>query len=364
MRLHHLFTYDYSPGKVYMVPECPYSVLWDICYRCNQRCRFCYNSLDSFSSKMPPEDVTLNIAAKLVSWGVHEVILLGGEPCLHPALKRIITILSAGKLDIRIISNGSGVTRELAEFFEKNMVETGISLHGTDSKIHNYLTQNNDSFENAMKAIANLSIAGAKWYIQFTPTTLTNTLALSALLLKRQFPQLRLIDINRLMPHGIGASQADTLYLSSQEWWNCLRQIPEVKRMGIDVSVESVPHCWILEKAGNEKVTSEDANAIISSIRPCYMGINQIALDDNGRMKLCPGGLGFSESILDIEPGFLWRNSPVLKQRREFAFLPSKCLNYHEKTACPLFYNCGGGCKMTSANCRPDYWEADNLICT
>ena len=364
MKLRHLFTYDFAPGKVYRIPDVPYSVLWDISYACNQHCRFCYNNEWDFQRRMPPASMTLRISNLLADWGIKEIIILGGEPTLNPHLMEIISIFSSKGVQIRLISNGVNISREMAAFFAEHDVETGISMHGTDADNHNYLTQTSLSFEKALAAIENLSTANAKCYVQFTPTKLSNTLWESASFFRQKYPSITCIDINRLMPHGVGQSAADTVFLDSEGWWNCLKQIPRVRRMGMNVSVESVPHCWIYDMAHHDNMSEEEIQSIIASIRPCYMGINQIALDDLGRFKLCPGGNSIGESVLEKSPSSIWLDSDFLSSRRKFGFLPQKCLNFRTHTACPLFYECGGGCKMTSTQCGTESCSADRLIIT
>ena len=364
MKLRHLFTYDFAPGKVYSIPDVPYSVLWDISYACNQRCRFCYNNEWDFQRRMPPASKTLEIARLLADWGIKEVIILGGEPTLNTHLKEIISVFSSKEVQIRLISNGVNISEEMATFFAEHDVETGISLHGINADNHNYLTQTPLSFEKAMAAIEHLSKANAKCYVQFTPTKLSNTLLESAAFFRQKFPNITCFDINRLMPHGVGAREADTIFLDSEGWWNCLKQIPMVRRMEINVSVESVPHCWIYEMGHKEGMSAEDIQSIIASIRPCYMGINQIALDDQGRFKLCPGGNAIGDSILETSPSSLWKNSEFLSSRRRLDFLPEKCLNFSTHSSCVHFYECGGGCKMTSTQCGTERCSADRLIRT
>lgn len=364
MKLHHLFTYDFAPGKVYSIPDVPYSVLWDISYACNQHCRFCYNNELDFQRRMPSAARTLKITKLLADWGIKEVIILGGEPTLNPHLKEIISVFSGKGVQIRLISNGVNISGEMAVFFAEHDVETGISLHGTNADNHNYLTQTPLSFEKAIAAIEYLSKANAKCYVQFTPTRLSNTLLESATFFRQKFPFITCFDINRLMPHGVGVREVGTIFLDSDGWWNCLKQIPMVKKMGINVSVESVPHCWIYKMGHQEGMPDEEVQSIIASIRPCYMGINQIALDDQGRFKLCPGGNSVGKSILEISPSSLWRNSDFLSSRRRLVFLPEKCLNFSTRSSCPHFYECGGGCKMTSTQCGTESCSADTLIIT
>ena len=362
MKTKHLETNDFRPGTVYKIPDAPHCVLWDITTLCNQRCEFCYNAAEAFTARQVPTDTTSRILHVLVNWGVKEIIYLGGEPLLHPSLPQLLQIGHSHKLCQRIITNGRALDMTMAPTFSDNDVEVGISLHGTIPKIHDKLTRTQGSYAKALDAIGNLHSADCRWYVQFTPTRFSNTLLQSATRLKKLFPRLRLIDINRLLPHGIGAESADTLFLSKQEWWQCLKEIPVVKQMGIDVSIESFPHCWIRNRAKEENLSDEMIEQILGSIRPCFMGINQIALTQKGEFKLCPGGSAFSKSILEVNPHFLWRHHPVLIARRQFTFLPKQCVSFGSQRACKFFYRCCGGCKMANRLSSAQIPIADPLI--
>lgn len=347
MKSMHLFTYDCRPGYLYHIPNAPHTVLWDVCYTCNQRCKFCYNPKSVFKRPCPSSQTSRTILRILLDWGVREVIYLGGEPLTHPGLLDLIHIANRAGCSQRLISNGKLINESVAKFLSEHNVETGISLHGTDKRIHNGLTQTPQSYENAIRAISTLSNASAKWYIQFTPTQSSNTLYNSILQLKKTFPSLALVDINRLLPQGVGFDHVSNIFLSDTEWWNCLMAIPAVRSLGVKISVESVPHCWIYAMADRSRLSPEATQSIISSIRPCFMGINQIAMSDIGCFKMCPGGLPFTESILHASPSLLWQNSEPLKERRKFNFLPPRCVSYDQNKLCPYFYACGGGCKMS-----------------
>lgn len=42
MKVQHLYRHDLRPGGLFTIPDAPESVLWDLTWRCNQSCRYCY----------------------------------------------------------------------------------------------------------------------------------------------------------------------------------------------------------------------------------------------------------------------------------------------------------------------------------
>lgn len=361
MKLHHLFSYQFVPGKVYNVPDAPNSVLWDICYLCNQKCKFCYNSDEDVKKPLPDYNRTRKILEILCAWGVKEIIYLGGEPTILPYLNEILELAKNKGISQRLISNGAFVTESLARKLVSLDVEVGISLHGINGDIHDQITQTPGSFMKALQAISILEDSGAKWYLQYTPMCDEETFFSSIENLRNRFPSLRLVDVNRLMPQGRGSDKAE-LYQNEESLWKCISDIPKLKDAGIDVSIESIPHCWIRKRAKQAGLPLCCVDKILKSIRPCYMAINQVAMDDYGRLKLCPGGRACTESILQVPPRDLWKNAEPFAQRRQFLFLPKCCINFANGTACKYFYNCGGGCKMTTPTIYSSSPRCDFLI--
>ncbi len=351
MKLQHLFSYEFVPGMIYKIPNAPNSVLWDICYQCNQRCKYCYNSDERFKMPLPDYNKTKRILERICEWGVREIIYLGGEPTIFPNLWEILEQAKRKGIGQRLISNGAFINDVSAKNFSSIGVEIGISLHGTDAKVHDEITQVPGSFMKALEAITLLEKANAKWYLQYTPIREEKKIFTFIEKLKKQFSSLRLVDINRLMPHGRGSSKVAD-YQDEESLWECISDIPKINALGINVSIESIPHCWIKKRGEQTRLSLCCIKKILHSIRPCYMAINQIAMDDQGRLKLCPGGEGCTESILQKSPVELWKTAEPFARRRKFEFLPKCCIDYSTGTACEDFYNCGGGCKMTNSdNC-------------
>ena len=268
MKLHHLFSYQFVPGKVYNVPDAPNSVLWDICYLCNQKCKFCYNSDEDVMKPLPDYNRTRKILEILCAWGVKEIIYLGGEPTILPYLNEILELAKNKGISQRLISNGAFVTESLARKLVSLDVEVGISLHGINGDIHDQITQTPGSFMKALQAISILEDSGAKWYLQYTPMKEGDTFFSSMEILKKRFSSLRLVDVNRLMPQGRGVNLTG-YYQNEDSLWQCVSDIPKINDLGINVSVESIPHCWIRKRAFQSGLSLSYAERIIHAIRPC-----------------------------------------------------------------------------------------------
>lgn len=82
---------------------------WHLTYKCNLRCVGC-NRMSAVPNHTP--DMTLNDAeqfleqAKEIDWSP-TVILIGGEPTLHPELEQFVTLAyDATQVPVRLYSNG------------------------------------------------------------------------------------------------------------------------------------------------------------------------------------------------------------------------------------------------------------------
>lgn len=363
MKTSHLFTYDFRPGHVYHIPLSPHNVMLDVGYQCNLRCQFCYNHDGQFKSSPPNVDIIKRILESLALCGVREVLYLGGEPLLFEKFDEILKKGIECNLTQRIVTNGLLLDEKMAVFLAEHRIEVGVSVCGTTPDTHDSLTQCPGAFDRVMDAMECLHVNRASWFVQYTPTRGHAELLSLVDLLQRSFGKgFSFIDINRLLPRGVGAFVAERVFPSEDELWNVLRDIALLAGVGIQSRVESVPHCWVHSRASCDGLPKKDVESILRCIRPCYMAINQIALDPLGCMKLCPGATSFSSSLLEVSLNKIWESHPLLKQRREFAFLPRCCIDFGTKKACPNFYACGGGCKMAAKGEEPRPGKADPLI--
>jgi len=349
MKTKHLFTYDVRPGHLFHIPDCPDNVMFDLTWKCNYRCSFCYISHEDRNLGHPPWEVTEAILHKLAKWGVREVLYLGGEPMLHPKFDAVIELGSRLGFSQRVVTNASRINSARANLLASHNVEVGVSLHSANASVHNHLTGTRQGFQKATNALALLIDAGVRSFIQYSPTRLDpgGLKNLAAFLRNRYGEGIQFIDVNRLLPFGEAAQDKSQVVLDAEGWWDALKIVGNLVLSGWTVRVESVPHCWVRERAASEGLRNEIVEAILSSLRPCHMGITQLAFDPVGRVKLCPGASPVSDSILNLEIQEFWRSNRLMQNRRELLFLPKQCLDYDTAHVCRYLYECNGGCRSS-----------------
>jgi radical SAM protein with 4Fe4S-binding SPASM domain len=123
---------------------------------CNQKCLFCSN---------PPsgqKDMSLKRVKELIDdyrqKKYEGLIISGGEPTIYPHLEEVIRYCRKNKFACRIITNGQKISdnKYLKKLAEAGLEHIGLSIYSHLPQIQNYLSQNDSSLENIIKALDNL----------------------------------------------------------------------------------------------------------------------------------------------------------------------------------------------------------------
>jgi len=130
----------------------------DITSHCNLRCQYCYHFDDPAKeySDLPTQQ-WLQFFDELGACGVMQVTLAGGEPFLRRDLRTLLQGITANRMRFSILSNGSLITDELADF----IASTGrcdsiqVSVDGSCAEVHD-AARGKGSFDGAMKGIMTL----------------------------------------------------------------------------------------------------------------------------------------------------------------------------------------------------------------
>lgn len=139
--------------------------LWlEVTQKCNLTCQHCYVSsgpdLPLFGRMRPSDWVnTIVEAGKL---GCKSLQFIGGEPLLYPKIDELIQAAKDNGFElIEVFTNGTPITRHLAENFSRWNVQVACSMYSADSRIHDTITQKSGSFDrtiSALKILAELNV--------------------------------------------------------------------------------------------------------------------------------------------------------------------------------------------------------------
>ena len=217
---------------------------------CNQKCRFCSN---------PEREATLTLdearalVDDFVGRGYDGVILTGGEPTMHPALGDIIEYAHSRGIRARVISNGQkladlGLMRELVA---RGMEHVHVSIQSFDPKLQAFLTCNDDSLANVLKAIENIHECGITVDINTTINHYNaGQLDLLVMSLCERFPFLHHFVWNNLDPSMNRATQNPDVV---HKLWECevslFRAMRFLDQTGRTFRAEKVPLCYMADYA-------------------------------------------------------------------------------------------------------------------
>ncbi len=143
---------------------------------CNMNCQMCYIRLTPEEMKRQGSPLTgqewLAIAEKAVKKGMVFTLLTGGEPMLHPDFCDIYLGLRNLGTIVSINTNGTLITKEIADMFRTNMPRrVNISLYGSSNEIYGKLCRNPEGFTQVMHGIHLLKDAGVPMRLNYTLTS-------------------------------------------------------------------------------------------------------------------------------------------------------------------------------------------------
>ena len=323
MKLSDIFTNQITPGRLFNIPEQPHNVILDLTTACNNKCIFCYNS-NSYIKRNGNSDPKklLEIVKLLGQTGTKEILYLGGEPISSPYILKILSEGKKNNVFQRVVSNGSyykdiDFCRELKNI---GLDETGISFHSSDEQTHDKLAGRTGAFKDAMKGIEKCLEAGISVFIQYSPNRLNNindVIEFGWFIRNNYGNEIKLFDINRLLPLGKGLRANDIIFNKGQ-WFEFLVLLTQLSDMNFEVRVELTPFCWLDKMKALNKIDAKTLEKIYKFNRGCFMWIAQLPLDCNGYIKFCPAGEKVGPSILEVNWPEYWETGEIYHPYRSF----------------------------------------------
>lgn len=133
-----------SPNKFF-----PKEVAIELTDMCNYLCPFCYKNATWNGSHMTMD--TVNRINQQIGENVHNILLTGGEPTIHPHFAEIIRIFTE-YASVHIITNGSRLFHIDSEAV-KLLDAIQFSIYGCDNQEYGELTGNNYGYSNLQRSV-------------------------------------------------------------------------------------------------------------------------------------------------------------------------------------------------------------------
>ena len=127
---------------------------------CNFRCAYCYLENRTASNDELTREEIKDVLLQAKELGASKIIILGGEPSIYPHLVEMLRFLGHQGFEIEMFSNGSGITRELAEVMAEERVRAVLKMNSRDEAVQDRLAGKNGAFRIIDTALHNLRQAG------------------------------------------------------------------------------------------------------------------------------------------------------------------------------------------------------------
>jgi len=147
----------------------PLKCKFDITYRCNIACKFCYNGERPGLPGPYPKESELTISEiegvfeQLYESGTFVLTLSGGEPLARRDIDSILQLTDQFNFAVEILTNGTLVTERLAAILGSHRVQlVVVPLFGSCSDTHDSFVRQRGAFERACRGIVALRAAGVE----------------------------------------------------------------------------------------------------------------------------------------------------------------------------------------------------------
>ncbi|HSC96888.1 MAG TPA: radical SAM protein [Burkholderiales bacterium] len=160
------------PGRAVDEYRAPLFLAWQLTNRCGARCITCCE--ESGPDKAWPDELgraeALELARRIVAYGIPYVAFGGGEPLGAPHCWELFELLAAGGVALKIETDGSHIDDAAAERLVRLGIQcVQISVDGATAATHERVRPGS-SFSAAITAIRRLAARGLAPQLVFVPT--------------------------------------------------------------------------------------------------------------------------------------------------------------------------------------------------
>jgi MoaA/NifB/PqqE/SkfB family radical SAM enzyme len=156
--------------------------LIQITERCNLHRAHCFVSSGNWGEHMRFEDIVERVLPRLRRARVERLTLIGGEPCVHPAIMEICTVIADMGLPLGICTNATQTTDEqIVRLEQLGNVHINVSFDGFRPESHGRFRGSQSTFAVTRESTHKFAKAGLLQGLLSTPNALTNVEEFAAL---------------------------------------------------------------------------------------------------------------------------------------------------------------------------------------
>lgn len=243
--------------------------------------------------------------------GLSSFKITGGEPLLHPSIRRILSFLSDEGMRLTMETNGTLIDQDMADFLAscENLGFMSVSLDGADAPTHEKLRGVEGSFDKAVSGIRYLVAAGIRPQMICTLHRENSSQMMEIIELAKDLG-CGSVKFNHIQHVGRG-SEFDT---------DLILTVPEILGLNDFIEDEIINFSGIRVLLDVPFAFYTPSRFLRGNQGRCNI-LNIIGLLSNGDLALCGIGTSVEELVYgNIETDDLeevWVNSPGLTRLRE-----------------------------------------------
>lgn len=330
---------------MHVIMSTDYNVAWEVTENCNHNCFYCYNfwrdnSFICDSSECRNADYK-RITEKLIGLHPLSVVLTGGEPLLvFDKIKESITRFTENGIFVRVMTNGSLVTEEIASFLSKYSIQVMVSFPTSDAEQFLSITKRSN-YKNVLRGLDLLKKYNVDVLINVVISTVNlNNMEETADFLVDRYGYRTLYFSRATKPKNASAELQEQLLNNTeiQKFFNVCLKIKN--RHKIDVrTCGGYAYCSIRNK-----------KAFSIFAKGCGGGRSSFVISNDGSLRVCGKDSQVFGNIFETDVdqimdkvGF-WIDETAI---------PKECVR------CQYRQQCRGGCHLSSTENPPQYNSLD-----
>ena len=309
----------------------PVSGTFELTSRCNLNCKMCYihtspEEQDAMGRELTTEE-WLRVGREAVAEGMIYLLLTGGEPLLRPDFLTLYTEMIRMGVLISINTNGTRITPEVLDCFQKYKPEkVNITLYGMSDASYTRLCGVKNQWETVLANIRALKEAGIRVNLN-TTFTRYNIGDMEAIV---DFAKAEGIPVRMssfIFPPVRNQHEPDDINLTPEEMGKAAARFDRLTMNDeqLEKRMRYVSHC--LE---GKKIRETDVPE--SRISSCMAGRGAFWISWDGYMYPCGMLSDFHENIRSCSMQDAWRKTcETVKQM----YLPPECSVCKYQPLCP-----------------------------